>query len=94
MDTGYVENILRQRLNEDGNNGECVGHEMWSPDGRGMYFIKYISTTILPRGVWYLDVYTKESRCIASGYDYWHVGVSPMVICLRQIHKSAGIIVM
>ena len=77
VDTGYVENILRQRLNEDGNNGECVGHEMWSPDGRGMYFIKYISTTILPRGVWYLDVYTKESRCIASGYDYWHVGVSP-----------------
>lgn len=76
-DTGHVENILRQRLDADGNNGECVGHEIWSPDGKGMYFIKYISTTILPRGIWYLDIYTKQSRCIASGYDYWHVGVSP-----------------
>lgn len=76
-DTGHVENIFRQRMDEAGNNGECVGHEMWSPDGRGMYFIKYISTSILPKGVWYLDVYTKECRCVASGYEYWHVGVSP-----------------
>lgn len=76
-DTGRVENFLKQRLDESGNNGECVGHEMWSHDGKGIYFIKYISTSILPRGVWYVDVYTKESRCIASAYPYWHVGVSP-----------------
>ncbi len=77
-DTGHVENIFRQRLDAEGNNGECVGHEMWSPDGKGMYFIKYISTSILPKGVWYLDVYTREEHCVASKYDYWHVGVSPV----------------
>lgn len=76
-DTGHVENIFRQRLDENGNNGDCVGHEMWGSDGKGMYFIKYISTTLPPKGVWYLDVYTKESRPAASGYEYWHVGVSP-----------------
>lgn len=94
MDTGYVENILRQRLNEDGNNGECVGHEMWSPDGRGMYFIKYISTTILPRGVWYLDVYTRKAGVLLLVMITGMWGYHRMVICLRQIHKSAGIIVM
>lgn len=34
-DTGSAENIFKQRLDEHGNNGECVGHEMWSPDGSG-----------------------------------------------------------
>lgn len=74
---GRTENIFRQRLDQDGNNGECCGHEMWSPDGKGLYFIKYISATITPRGVWYIDLETHKTHSVASGGDYWHVGVSP-----------------
>ena len=40
-------------------------------------FVRTDLETGEPRGVWYLDVYTKECRCVASGYEYWHVGVSP-----------------
>ena len=74
---GKTENIFRQRLDQDGNNGECCGHEMWSPDGNGLYFVKYISATIEPRGVWYIDRETHKTGSVASGGKYWHVGVSP-----------------
>lgn len=76
-ETKEMENFFHQRLDGERGNGEPCGHEMWAFDGRGMYFIKYISTTILPGGVWYIDLATRETTCVASGHPYWHVGVSP-----------------
>ena len=37
--SGKKYNFAKQRLDEDGNLGDCFGHEMWAPDGRGMYFV-------------------------------------------------------
>lgn len=75
--TGIAKNIFHQKIDSDGGNGEACGHECWSADGKGLYFIKYISATIPPRGVWYYDIAAGEARPVASGGEYWHVGVSP-----------------
>lgn len=88
--TGEAHNFFHQRLDEEGRNGECCGHEIWSPDGKGMYFIKYISATILPRGVWYIDVKTQQARPIASKFAYWHVGVAPGGIRLAADTQVPG----
>ncbi|MDO4292557.1 MAG: oligogalacturonate lyase family protein [Eubacteriales bacterium] len=69
--------LFRQQMDSEMGNGESCGHEMWSFDGKGMYFVKYISATILPRGVWYVDQASKKAKSIAESYPYWHVGVSP-----------------
>ena len=74
---GTVNNIFRQKMDSEGGNGEACGHEHWSADGKGLYFIKYISATVLPKGVWYCDIESGEARSVASGGAYWHVGVSP-----------------
>ncbi len=41
MGTGKEWNIAKQTLDRDGNLGDCFGHEMWTPDGKGLYFVKY-----------------------------------------------------
>ncbi len=69
-------NLFRQRLNEQGANGECCGHEMWARDGKGLYFIKYIATTLPPKGVFYVDADTGKARSVAHKYPYWHVGAA------------------
>lgn len=74
--TGRNWNIARQRLDDNGNLGDCFGHEMWAPDGKGMYFVKYPQSPIPPRGLCYVDIETGESKVLYSGYAYWHVGVS------------------
>ena len=70
-------NLFKQKLDAEGNNGEPCGHEMWTPDGKGIYFIKYISATVLPKGVWYYDMESGKGESVASGYEYWHVAASP-----------------
>ena len=70
-------NIAKQRLNDDGDLGDCYGHEMWAPDGRGLYFVKYKCSPTPPRGICYVDVQTGKAELLYSGYGYWHVGVSP-----------------
>lgn len=85
-----AEVFFRQKMDREMGNGECCGHEMWSPDGKGMYFIKYISATVLPRGVWYIDRDTREARPIADGYPYWHVGVSPDGVHLAADTQEDG----
>ena len=72
-----AEVFFHQKMDQEMGNGEPCGHEMWSPDGEGMYFVKYISATILPRGVCYIDKNTKRAESIADSFPYWHVGVSP-----------------
>jgi Tol biopolymer transport system component len=74
--TKSARNIAKQRMDENGNLGECFGHEMWSPDGQGLYFVKYPCSTIKPSGICYVDINTSDVKLIASKYAYWHVGVS------------------
>lgn len=69
-------NFAKQRLDEDGNLGDCFGHEMWAPDGKGMYFVKYPASTIEPSGVCYVDVKTQKVEVLYTKYKYWHIGVS------------------
>lgn len=68
--------IAKQNLDEDGNLADCYGHEMWSPDGKGMFFTKYPCSPKGPRGVSYVDIETNQSEVLYSKYNYWHTGVS------------------
>ena len=69
-------NIARQTLTQDGELADCVGHEMWAPDGKGIYFAKYACSPEPPRGVCYVDVLSGKYELLYSKYKYWHVGVS------------------
>ena len=75
--TGEFKNIAKQKLDADGNLGDCFGHEMWAPDGRGLYFSKYAVSPQKPTGICYVDIETGEAELLYTGYTYWHTGVSP-----------------
>jgi len=49
---------------------------MWAPDGKGLYFVKYLCLPTPPRGICYVDVQTGKAELLYTGYRYWHVGVS------------------
>lgn len=70
-------NFAKQRLDENGNVGDCFGHEVWAPDGKGMYFVKYPASTLEPKGLLHVDIDSGKIEAVATGYDYWHVCVSP-----------------
>lgn len=72
----------RQRLDENGNLGDCFGHEMWAPDGKGMYFVKYAQSPLRPAGICYVDTESCNPQVLYSGFRYWHVGVSADGSCL------------
>ena len=69
-------NITKQMMTEDGDLGECFGHEMWSADGKGLYFVKYPQSPIKPAGICYVDLETGEKEVLFSEYAYWHVSTS------------------
>ena len=69
-------NIAKQTLNQDGTLGDCFGHEMWAPDGKGIYFAKYAGSPEPPRGICYVDIETGKYELLYTKYKYWHVGVS------------------
>lgn len=70
--------IAEQRLDEDGNLGDCFGHECWAPDGKGLYFVKYACSPVGPRGLSYVNADgTGQRTAIYSKYPYWHVCASP-----------------
>lgn len=69
-------NVAKQKLDGDGAVGDCLGHEMWSPDGKGLYFAKYTCSSIKPSGICYVDIKSGIWECLYSKYRYWHVGVS------------------
>ena len=71
-----MRNIARQKFDSDNNLGDCFGHEMWAPDGKGLYFVKYIASILPPAGICYVDAETGEYDVLYSKYNYWHVGVS------------------
>ena len=68
--------IAKQRLDEDGNVGDCFGHECWAPDGKGLWFVKYRESTISPKGLSYVDMEGNQKVAIYGKYPYWHVSCS------------------
>lgn len=74
--TDKMYNTAKQNLDEDGNLGDCFGHEMWASDGKGLYFVKYPVSPLPSRGICYVDIETKEVQMLYSSYKYWHVGTA------------------
>jgi len=70
-------NIAKQKLNKDGDLGDCFGHECWAADGKGLYFVKYPCSPEPPRGICYVDAASGEYELLYSAFRYWHVSTSP-----------------
>ena len=83
-------NIAKQKLNADGDLGDCYGHECWAPDGKGLYFVKYSCAPEPPRGVCYVDAVSGEAELLFSKYPYWHVSCSPCGKKLASDTQSRG----
>lgn len=69
-------NIAKQRMDKDGNVGDCFGHEMWAKNGKGMYFVHYGCSPLKPSGIEYVDVKTGKNELKYSKFNYWHVSTS------------------
>lgn len=71
--------LVKQRLDEQGNLGDCCGHECWCPDGKGLYYVKYSCSPSKPAGICYvgLDDALTAPDLRYSRYPYWHVCVAP-----------------
>ena len=89
-DTFYVSNRLwlydkdkgvhcmaKQRLDDEGNLGDCFGHECWSHDGTGLWFVKYPCSPLPPRGLCFAGVNGEQTDVQFSAYPYWHVCCAP-----------------
>lgn len=74
--------IAKQCLDEEGNLGDCFGHECWMPDGRGLYFVKYPCSPTPPTGICYVDVEGNQTDVLFGKYGYWHVSCAPNGKCL------------
>ena len=70
-------NLAKQRLDENGNLMDCFGHESWSADGKGVYFVKYLCSPEPPHGIGYVDIETRQSKMMFTGNYYWHVCAAP-----------------
>lgn len=105
-DTHYVSNrlwlyekdkgmrcIAKQYLDEDGNLGDCFGHECWAPDGKGLWFVKYPVSPKPPKGLSYVDLEGNQKIAVYGKYPYWHVSCSAdgkYLAADTQICKYAG----
>lgn len=69
--------IAKQRLDSNGNLGDCFGHESWSADGKGLYFVKYPCSPLPPTGICYVDTEGNQTEVLYGRYPYWHVCASP-----------------
>jgi len=49
---------------------EWITHEIWSPDGKGVYFINY------PQGICYVNKDNSGYKLVAKG-PYWHPSIHP-----------------
>jgi len=69
--------LAKQRLDEEGNLGDCFGHECWAPDGKGLWFIKYRCSPTPPRGICYVSIEGEQTDVQYQKYPYWHVCCAP-----------------
>ncbi|GBG06264.1 hypothetical protein PAT3040_00781 [Paenibacillus agaridevorans] len=77
VDTGAACNLYKQRKLSNGENGEYVGHEMWSYDGEWLYFVKYPHSPIAPTGIYRVSRDGGLTELMNEDYRYWHVCPSP-----------------
>lgn len=102
-DTFYVSNRLwlydedrgmhcmaKQRLDAEGNLGDCFGHECWAPDGSGLWFVKYACSPLPPHGLCFAGVDGKQTDVVYSAYPYWHVCCAPNGRYLTADTQSHG----
>lgn len=69
--------LAKQKLNRTGDLGDCLGHESWAYDGKGLWFVKYVCSPEPPRGIGYFDLAKNDWEVRYSAYRYWHVSASP-----------------
>ena len=71
--------LVRQRLSDNGNLRDCLGHESWAADGKGLYYIKYPVAGEPPFGIGYVSMEDAldTPKILFSKYRYWHVCASP-----------------
>ena len=73
---GESRNIAKQTVNDDGVLETCFGHEAWSHDGKGIYFVKYELSHSNPKGICYTDIEKEGYEILYTDFEYWHTGVS------------------
>lgn len=86
-------NVLKQESDGDNVLLEFIGHELWAPSGRGMYYVKYNSSE-KPSGIGYLDLDTESGKILYSAFPYWHCTVSndeTMLAGDTQPHPNVGL---
>lgn len=71
-ETGKAYNLYKQRKLPSGENGEYVGHEMWSYDGEWLYFVKYSHSPLASAGICRISRGGHSSELINGDYRYWH----------------------
>jgi Tol biopolymer transport system component len=69
-------NIAEQRTDKSGFLADCFGHEMWSHDGGGLYFVKYTLSRSEPKGICYVSLDSGIHSVLYSKFAYWHVSIS------------------
>ena len=74
--TGKMYNAAKQKMTEDMDLGEFYGHEIWSPSGEGMYFVKFRDSIIKPQGIVYFDRKSSSQETLYTKFDYLHVSAS------------------
>ena len=74
--TEKMYNAAKQKMTEDMDLGEQYTHDVWAPDGRGMYIVKFRDSIIKPCGIVYLDKESLEQEILYTGFDYLHVAAS------------------
>ncbi|MBQ4573919.1 MAG: hypothetical protein IJA85_01855 [Clostridia bacterium] len=58
---------------------DCCGHEAWSYDGKGLWYVKYGVSPRGPKGICYIDLSSSDKSVDVkfSSYAYWHTSCSP-----------------
>ena len=69
--------IVRQNLDHNGVAIDQYGHEMWAPDGKGLWCVKYPFLPTSTHGLTYVDIDTGDTTLRYSKYNYWHCATSP-----------------
>lgn len=89
--------LVKQRLSEDGNLRDCLGHESWAADGKGLYYVKYPVGGEPPYGIGYvgMDDALDAPNILFSKYRYWHVCASPdgKKLAADTIERHSGVCV-
>ncbi|MGI2296859.1 hypothetical protein ACRRU2_21675 [Paenibacillus sp. GXUN7292] len=77
-ETGEAVNLYKQQWLPDGSaHGEYIGHEMWSYDGKWLYFVRYAHSPLGSSGIYRVKRDGSKSEYINGDFRYWHACPSP-----------------